>query len=275
MVILDGKKLALKIEKNLASAIHKNKLKPGLAVILIGRDLSSRIYVALKEKAAQRIGINFFRFDFTTKISQKKIINLIQKLNHNKKINGIIVQVPLPKHLNPDKIVAAIDSKKDVDGFKSDSYFVSPTHQAVLELLRSSKQNLKNKKTIILAKSLIFASPLKNLLEQKGARVEIKLIKEKNYLAAMRKADIVIVAIGQPHFVKPAMIKKDATVIDVGYNRFRNKPAGDVDPRVAQKVCHLSPVPGGVGPLTVVFLLKNVYLSAKLDKIKKGDKIIN
>jgi len=273
MAILNGKKLALKIEKKLASAIHKNKLRPGLAVILIGRDPSSRVYVTLKEKAARRVGINFHKFTLPSKISQKRVVNLIQKLNHNKKINGIIIQMPLPKHLNPDKIVATIDPKKDVDGFVSGSKFISPAHQAVLALLKEAKKKIKNispgltrpgrEKIIILAKSLIFASPLKNLLEQKGALVKIKLIKERNYLATMRKADIVIVAVGQPHFVKPFMIKKGATIIDVGYNRLRNKPAGDVDPRVEKRVSYLSPVPGGVGPLTVVFLLKNVYLAAK------------
>ncbi len=270
-MLLNGRKIAKKIGQQLKNAVKKQGTAPGLAVILVGKNPGSVVYVRLKERAARKIGIKFSRFDWPAKTSQKKILDLIQKLNKNKKIHGIIVQMPLPKHLNSNLIIKTIRPEKDIDGFGHQSPFVSPTHQGILKLIKTTNKNLKNKKAVVLAKNSVFAEPLAKLLTKQGVQVKIKLIKEKKYLSALKKADILVVALGQAKFIKPKMIKRNSIIIDVGYSRVKGKSMGDVDPKVAQKASHLSPVPGGVGPLTVIFLLKNVYLSAK--KAKKSKKI--
>jgi methylenetetrahydrofolate dehydrogenase (NADP+)/methenyltetrahydrofolate cyclohydrolase len=260
-ILLNGKIIAEKIKKQLKKQVNQMRQKPGLAVILVGKNPASEIYVKLKEKAAAEIGIKFKKIIFPTHTAKGKIINLINRLNKNKKIQGIIVQLPLPKHLNSNEIVQKIDPKKDVDGFVFGSKFISPTHQAILRLLKATKKNLKNKKAIILAKNKIFAEPLKNLLEKK--KIKTKIIYFPKFKLKLKKIDIIIVALGKPHFLKPKMIKNNCIIIDVGYSRLKDKPVGDVDPKCFQKAAFFSPVPGGVGPLTVIYLLKNVVLSAQ------------
>ena len=265
-MLLKGKKIAGKIKIGLKTAIKKAKINPELAVILVGKNSASLIYVKLKEKLAREVGIGFKKFILPSKTSQKNIINLIKKLNKKKSINGIIVQLPLPTHLNTNKIIGAIDVKKDVDGFVKNSIFVSPTHQAILKLLSSTKQNLKNKKALIIANSLDFASPLANILKRKKIIPEILIKPKKNEI---KKTDIVIIAIGKPKYLKQSMVKKNSIIIDAGYNYIKGKSIGDVDIKVGKKIKFLSPVPGGVGPLTVIYLLKNVYLSKTLQISKK------
>lgn len=257
-MILNGKKIAGQIRKQLKNNIEKHKLIPGLAIILIGKNPNSAIYVKLKQKASKKIGIKCQTFLFASKCKQKDVLNLIEKLNNNLKIHGIIIQMPVPKHLNPDLLVNSILPNKDVDGFQKKSKFNSPTHQAIIRLIKASKQNLKNKKAIILCKNPIFANPLKNLLEKHSLLTSWRVSPSKE----IGKADIIISALGQPNIVKPIMVKKNAIVIDVGYSRIKNRTWGDVDSKMKEKNVFLSPVPGGVGPLTVAYLLKNVYLSA-------------
>lgn len=268
--LLNGRKLAETIKQQLKRQVGRKKHKPGLAVILIGKNPASEIYVKLKEKAADEIGINFKKFIFSSKISQKKIIKLIEKLNRDQKIHGIIVQLPLPKHLNPNQIIREIDPQKDVDGFVPGSKFISPTHQAILTLLKSAKINLKNKRAVILAKNLVFAEPLKKILEKKKIKTKIVLLsthhlcpRSRQLMTQLKKANLIIIALGEPHFLKPSMIKKNSIIIDVGYSRIGGRPAGDVDPACGQKASFISPVPGGVGPLTVIFLLKNAVKSSR------------
>jgi len=257
-MILNGKKIAEQIRKRLKDNIEKYKLIPGLAIILIGKNPSSAIYVKLKQKVSKNIGIKCQTFLFTSKCKQKDILSLIKKLNNNPKIHGIIIQMPVPKRLNPNLLVNSILPSKDVDGFQEESKFKSPTHQAIIKLIKASKQNLKNKKALILSKNPIFSNPLKNLLEKK-----LMLNCWGSYpFNNIFKADIIISALGEPNIIKPRMIKKNAIVIDVGYSRIKDKVWGDVDHKVKEKNIFLSPVPGGVGPLTVAYLLKNVYLSA-------------
>lgn len=267
-MVLDGKKIAKTIKKQLQTAIKKQKLKPGLAVVLIGKNLSSVVYVNLKQKAAQKIGINFKKFALDGRISQKRVLNLINRLNKNKNIHGIIVQMPLPKHLNPDIIIKSILLQKDVDGFRSKSKFLSPTHQAIIRLIKKTGKDLKNKKAVILSKNPVFANPLIQLLQKLNIKSCWRVSPSKD----LKTADIVITILGKSKIIKPEMIKKGSIIIDAGYTRFKGKPMGDVDPRVKQKAAYVSPVPGGVGPLTVVYLLKNVYLSAKRASLqnKKG-----
>lgn len=260
-MVLDGRKIAQTIRRRLKSEIAKQKLQPGLVILLIGRDPASLIYVKLKQKAAERIGIKFKKYVFPAKVSQKKVLKTIQQLNKNKNIHGLIVQMPLPQHLDPKIIVKTILPEKDVDGFRDQSKFISPTHQAILRLLKAAKQNLKNKKALILAKNPVFANPLIKLLAKQNIKSSWKVRPPKD-----SKADILITALGKAKIIKPEMIKKNSIIIDVGYSRFKGQAAGDVDPRVEQKKVYLSPVPGGVGPLTVAYLLRNVYLAAKKAK---------
>ncbi|MDD4995863.1 MAG: bifunctional 5,10-methylenetetrahydrofolate dehydrogenase/5,10-methenyltetrahydrofolate cyclohydrolase [Patescibacteria group bacterium] len=264
--MLYGKDTAKKIEKGLKNKIKKCPQKPGLAVILIGKNSGSLIYVKLKQKAAKRLGMKFKLFRFPASIAQKKIIAVIKKINQNKNFHGLIVQMPLPKKFNPDVLVENISPQKDVDGFGPKTKFISPVYQAVLKLIQQSKRPLKNKKFVILGKNPVFTYPLKNILEKKKLIVEI--IDLKNFKKnKIKNADFLIVALGKPNFLKPFMIKKNAVIIDVGYNRSasgkKGKSVGDVDSQIHLKTHYLSPVPGGIGPLTVIYLLKNVYLSAK------------
>lgn len=258
-MVLDGKKLSKQILNNVRNNIKKYKLKPTLAVILIGKKQESVVYVNLKQKAAQRIGIKFQKYVFDNTVEQEKITILIKQLNNNKNIQGIIVQLPLPKHLDTDCIIKTIAPEKDVDGFHNKSHFLSPTHQGIVHLLKATKQGLKNKNAIIVNKNPVFYSPLILHLKQRDINVSIKAQPTQ----ALKNADIIISALGKPYCIKPEMVKKNAIVIDVGYSRIKNKPSGDVDLSVKKKASYLSPVPGGVGPLTVAYLLRNVYLSAK------------
>lgn len=262
-MILGGKKLSKQILLNIKTNIEKYKLSPGLAVILIGKNPSSLMYIKLKQRAAKKIGINFKKFALSSKTSQKRVLNLIEKLNKNKKIQGIIIQMPLAKHLNPELIIKAISLKKDVDGFRPQSKFISPTHQGIIKLLKASKKSLKNKKGLILSKNPVFTQPLEKLLKKQGIKTKILYPKKQAPVKEIKKTDILIVALGKPKFIKPQMVKKNLIIIDVGYNRVKGQAIGDVDPKIKQKTSYLSPVPGGLGPLTVAYLLRNVYLAAK------------
>jgi len=265
-VILNGKKIAEKIRVNIKKEIEKRNLKPGLAAILVGKEPGSLIYVNLKEKAAEKMGIKFKKFSLDNKTSNKKIIELIKKINHNKLIDGVILQLPLPKHLNSNQLVGNISPLKDVDGFGPSTKFVSPVYQAVLKIIKETKINPKNKRAVILSKNRVFAEPLKKILEKKELKTKIIYFKKSLSLSEKKQikiADFVAVAIGKPKFVRPEMIKKNAVIIDIGYNRVRGKAVGDADENITKKTPYLSPVPGGIGPLTVAYLLKNVYLSSK------------
>jgi methylenetetrahydrofolate dehydrogenase (NADP+)/methenyltetrahydrofolate cyclohydrolase len=257
-MVLNGKNITKKLEVNLKRQIEKLNRPPCLAIILVGKNPASLIYVKLKEKKASVLGIKIKRFDFPSSTSQKNIIALIKNLI--KKTDGIIVQLPLPKHLNTNKIIETIPVELDVDGFRKNSLFVSPTHQAILCLLKKNKIKLAGKKAIILANSFIFSQPLKKLLEKEKIKTEILINPSKQNFSQF---DIIITALGKPYFIKPKMINKKNIIIDVGYNRVKGKPVGDVDPKCQKVATFVSPVPGGIGPLTIFFLLKNVYLSAK------------
>jgi len=288
-IILNGKFEAKKIIKTLKHKNIKAKNKISLAVVLIGNNPASQLYVSLKEKKAAEIGVGFKKFLLPATVSEKKVLNLIDKLNKDKKITGILVQLPLPKKFKTEKIIGAIDVKKDVDGFLSSSIchpglnchrqffavsesqercrnkfgmtkrIIPPTIAAILHLIKMSGQNLKNKKVIILANSQEFAEPLKFLLEKKKCQVAVKLKQEiTDYKLQITNYDFIIIALGKKHFLKPEMIKKNAVVIDVGISRIGKKIFGDVHPDCFKKSKYISPVPGGVGPLTVAYLFKNL-----------------
>ncbi|MFA6918673.1 MAG: tetrahydrofolate dehydrogenase/cyclohydrolase catalytic domain-containing protein [Patescibacteria group bacterium] len=264
--ILDGEKLAKEIKLDLAQKIFLSKQKPGLATILIGDDPASLLYVNLKEKEAGKVGINFHKYlcnqDCYQDISEKELLTMIKFLNEDPGTNGIIVQLPLPEKYHTQKIINAVDPGKDVDGFHpKNKEVIPPTIFAIIELLRSTKEKLENKKTLIIGKSSIFINGLESYIQKE---LKIKNLKQSNIIPNNSKDyDIIIIAIGQAKALKKTMIKDGAIIIDVGINKLHEKTIGDADPKVTEVASYFSPVPGGVGPLTVACLLKNTYLLSK------------
>ena len=270
-MILRGDKLAQKINQETKKEIQKLKIKPGLAVILIGNNPSSKLYVKLKEQTAKQIKINFYKFCFSEKTKESEILKTIAKLNQDKNVNGIITQLPLPKKFNTDKIIQSINQKKDVDGFhkqnikkllKKNSAITSPLILAIISLLKSTKQNLSDKPTIIISKNKIFVNPLKIILrKEKIACEKIEWVKEinKKTIQKIMLAEIVIIGVGQAKILKKEMIKKGAIIIDIGINKKNNKVVGDADfKNLKSKASFITPVPKGVGPMTVAMLMKNI-----------------
>jgi len=254
MKYIDGKSIAERIEKSLKHEVKRLTYTPGLGVILVGNDPASHIYVKRKEEAAERIGIRVVKHELPSETPEKQVIELVKQFNADLSINGILVQLPLPKKINTGRVIAAISSNKDADGFLPKSKVLSPTHQAILKLMQASKKSFKNKKYFIFANSDIFQKPLSELLVKKGLKPASK----------STDADFVITAKGSPEFLRAGKIKKGVVIIDVGTTRVNGKLFGDVDQKsMAKKASCLSPVPGGVGPLTVIFLLKNVIKLTK------------
>lgn len=268
MKLLEGKKISEKILGDLKKKIKAQKTKPGLAVILVGDDEASEIYVSLKEKAAKKIGMVFHKFKFKKDTPEKEIILKIKKLNENKKINGIIVQLPLPSGFHTQKIINLISPQKDADGFlnQNNSGTIQPVFpKAIIKMLESSKINLKDKKAVIIANSKIFGETMQKALTEKKIKSEYVLSKElKQKINKIQKADIIISAVGKINLIKSDMVKKGVMIVDGGISKKNGKTFGDVDFKdISQKASFISPVPGGVGPVTIACLLENVYLASK------------
>ncbi len=254
--LIDGKKIADKILDDIFKKLISKKAKPDLACILIGNNKASKMYLKIKEKACLKAGINFHSYQLDKDCPEEKIIEVINFLNNDPDVTGILIQLPLPVKLKTNKLINAIKPEKDIDGFQANSKFTSPTVQGIIELLKSTKEELSNKKIIILSNSAEFAKPFNKLLN-KSKIYHIK--PTDNKLAdKLQDADILIVAIGKPNFLKPNMIKKGVILIDVGITKIKNKTIGDIDPKCDKIAAFRSPVPGGVGPMTVAMLLKNL-----------------
>jgi len=253
--ILNGSAEAKKISKYLKSKFTGQKIT--LAVILVGSDPASKIYINIKEKKAQEFSVNFKKFLLPATISENKLLLLINKLNLDKNITGIILQLPLPVKFNQTKIISTISPAKDVDGFVN-SKILNPTIQSILHLIKISKQNLSHKKAIILANGKDFSHELQTEFIKQKIKTDI-IIKPKSNID-LTKYNLIVSALGKKNFIKPNIIKKNTIIIDVGISRPKNskKIFGDVHPDCFQKSPYISPVPGGVGPLTVVFLFKNL-----------------
>lgn len=276
-MMIDGKALSGKIKKDLKEKISKLKdKKPGLSFILVGFDEASQSYVKMKKKACSEIGFHSEVHQLDESISEKELLSLIHKCNKDSKIHGILVQQPLPSHIDTSKVTEAIDPKKDVDGFhpinigklllgQKDGFFPC-TPYGILKLLEEAKIETASKHVVILGRSNIVGKPLAALLMQKehygNATVTVAHSKTKDLKQLCKTADILIAAIGKPHFVTADMVKENAIVIDVGINRQKNKIVGDVDfESVSKKCAKITPVPGGVGPMTIAMLLQNTYES--------------
>jgi len=256
--LLDGKKLAEKILEEVRKKVAKMENKPGLAAILVGDNEASKLYLKLKEKACLETGINFHSYLLDNDCSGDKIIEVINFLNNDPETTGIIVQLPLPAKFNTFKIIQAINPKKDIDGFQPNSPYTSPTALGIVELLKETKVNLKDKKVIILSNSEEFTQPFKKLLSDSVIEHANPQLHTSDFGFRTSNADVLIVAIGKPYFIKPDMIKNNVILIDVGINKMDGKTVGDIDPACDQVASWRSPVPGGVGPMTVAMLLQNL-----------------
>lgn len=266
--IIDGKLMAQNLRKELAEEIKKLDKQPHLAVILVGNDEASIIYDRNKKKAAEDIGMTCDIHHLPENSSEKEVISLINELNNNINVNGIIVQMPLPKHLDSNKIIEQIQANKDVDGFgfynmgllhsNNKNAFVAATPQGVLHMLQKTLGDLSGLHAVIIGRSNIVGRPLASLLLNNHCTVTVAHSKTKNLSELTKQADIVVAACGVAKMVKKDWIKNGATVIDVGINRIDGKLCGDVDFEEVKEVAgFITPVPGGVGPMTVAMLMNN------------------
>lgn len=277
MQLIDGKAISAKVKeevKNEAAQLTEKGVVPCLAVILVGDDKASQTYVNSKEKACKACGIRSLKYTLEANTCESALIDLIQSLNENDEVDGILVQLPLPKHIDENKILEKISCEKDVDGFHAVNVgrlvsgldgFVSCTPCGIMRLFKEYGIEVGGKNAVVIGRSNIVGKPMANLLLNANATVAVTHSKTQNLAKITKDADIIVVAIGKPNFLKADMVKNGAVVIDVGINRLENnKLVGDVDfENVANKCSFITPVPGGVGPMTIAMLLKNTIKSAK------------
>lgn len=273
--IIDGKKISNIYLEEYKKQIDKMIKKPTLVVIQVGNNPASNIYVNNKKKLSEKAGINFVLQKYEN-ITEKKLIEEIKKLNKNKKVNAILVQLPLPKEINEKNIIESIDPNKDVDGltsanigrlFSQEDGIIPCTALGIMNLLNYKKINLEGKEVVIVGRSKLVGLPLIALMQKENATVTICHSKTKKLKEKTKTADILIVATGQPNLIKKDMVKEKAIVIDVGINRINNKICGDVEfDKVKEKAKLITPVPGGVGPMTVSTLINNVIKCYEIQK---------
>ncbi len=266
--IISGKELALKIRENLKRKIEESSAHPKLAVILAGHDGASEIYVKNKQKAAAEVGIETELFLFEDDVSQNELENLIDRLNQDKTVNGILLQLPLPEGLDSAALLKRIDYQKDVDGFHpynigllqngDETAVVAATPKGVLRMLKETNIPLEGKNALVIGRSVIVGKPASMLLLKENCTVTTAHSHTQNLKEICQRADVVVAACGQPKMIKKDWIKKGAVVIDVGTTRVDGKLYGDVDfDEVKDVASYITPVPGGVGPMTIAMLLEN------------------
>lgn len=275
--IIDGKALAAKKQAALQEKVERLKaesgLVPGLVVILVGDDPASQVYVRNKERFAKKVGFLSETVRLSESISEEELIQVIEKYNKDERFHGILVQLPLPKHINDKRVILAIDPKKDVDGFhpmntghlwSGRPVMVPCTPAGIMELLREYEVALEGKTAVIIGRSNIVGKPMAQLLLEKNATVTLAHSRTRDLAKVTKQADILIVAIGQGHFVTADFVKEGTVVIDVGMNRdVDGRLIGDVDFEEVEPIASLiTPVPGGVGPMTITMLMEQTYQSA-------------
>lgn len=268
MNIIDGKAISKKVREAVKQDVKTLPTKPCLLVILVGHDQASEIYVASKEKACKNTGIESRTIRLDENVAQKEVIDCIKKANADKDITGILVQMPLPGHMNPKTVVDAIDPNKDVDGLHAinqgklmlgEKGIIPATPKGIMRLLQEYYVDLEGKNAIVIGRSMLVGKPLAMLLLQKNATVTMAHSKTKNLKEICQNMDIIVSAVGKPKTVTEDMVKEGAVIIDVGTNRVLGTLVGDVDYLlVAPKTSRITPVPGGVGPMTIACLLENV-----------------
>lgn len=278
MALIDGKAVSLQVKQQVKQECDKLKAKgvtPGLAVIIVGDDSASQVYVRNKERACEECGFYSVKYALDADTTQDELNALIDKLNKDEKINGILCQLPLPKHLDDKEVINRIDPIKDVDAFHpvnvgaimiGDYNFLPCTPAGVMELIHSTGVDVTGKKAVVIGRSNIVGKPMAMLLLHENATVEITHSKTLDLKSITKEADILVAAIGRAKFVTADMVKQGAVVIDVGMNRDENgKLCGDVDfENVKDKCSFITPVPGGVGPMTISMLMRNTLTAAKL-----------
>ena len=293
MQLIDGKAVAAQIKREIAEEVEKiiadGGKRPHLAAILVGHDGGSETYVANKVKSCEECGFTSTLIRYEEDATEEELLKKVDELNNDPDVDGFIVQLPLPKHIDEQKVTEAIDYRKDVDGFHPVNAgrlaiglpcFLSATPNGIMELLARYNIDTKGKKCVVLGRSNIVGKPMANLMMQKSipgdATVTVCHSHTQNIAEECRQADIIIAALGQPHFVKADMVKEGAVVIDVGTTRVPDatrksgfRLCGDVDfDNVAPKCSYITPVPGGVGPMTIVSLMKNTLLAGKREIYK-------
>ncbi len=288
MILLDGKQTSAKIKEEIEAQVsvmkQQNKRTPHLAAVLVGTNGASMTYVGAKVKACQLVGFESTLIELSAETTEAQLLNKIKELNNNPEIDGFIVQLPLPKHIDEQKVLMAIDPDKDVDGFHPTNVgrltldlptFISATPYGIMELLERYEIPTSGKHVVVIGRSHIVGRPMSILMSQKraagNATVTIAHSRTTNLATLTKEADIIVAALGIPEFLKADMVKKGAVVIDVGITRVPDaskkrgyRIAGDVDfENVAEKASHITPVPGGVGPMTIAMLLKNTLLACE------------
>ncbi|MBF0901268.1 MAG: bifunctional methylenetetrahydrofolate dehydrogenase/methenyltetrahydrofolate cyclohydrolase FolD [Campylobacter concisus] len=283
MKILDGKAVSLKVKESVkvrADELKKFGVEPTLAVVLVGEDKASQTYVRAKEKACNEYGIKSVAHRLSENTTQNELLALINVLNLDDSIHGILVQLPLPKHIDTNVVLAAIDPRKDVDGFHAVNVgklvsgldgFVPCTPLGVMEILKEYGIDVAGLNAVVIGRSNIVGKPMANLLLNASATVTVTHSKTTNLKEICKNADLIVAAIGKPFFLKADMVKDGAVIVDVGINRLDDgRLVGDVDfDEVAPKCSYITPVPGGVGPMTIAMLLNNTILAAQA-KIAKN-----
>lgn len=279
-VRIDGKVISAQIKDELRDKVAQLK-KQGteitLAVIQVGNDPASSVYVGNKKKACEYVGIRSLSYELEETTTEEELLELVKKLNQDDSVNGILVQLPLPKHMNEDVIIRTIDPKKDVDGFHTQNVgalsigqqgFVSCTPAGVIELLKRSNIEIDGKECVVLGRSNIVGKPMAMLLLRENGTVTICHSHTKDLKEVTKRADILVVAVGKPKFITAEYVKEGAVVIDVGIHRDENgKLCGDVDfEQVESKASAITPVPGGVGPMTIAMLMNNCVESASMNE---------
>ena len=274
--LIDGKQLAQKRREEIKRTVEQLKAKgivPGLAVVLVGEDAASQIYVCNKEKACEEVGFYSEVYRLPESTSQEELLQLIERLNHDEKIHGLLVQLPVPAHIDEKAVIHAIDARKDVDGFLPENLgslligepaFEPCTPKGCIDLIKQTGIEIIGKKAVVVGRSNIVGKPVAMMLLRENATVTICHSKTKNLKEELLTADIVVAAVGKSNFITGDMIKDGAVVIDVGMNRLENgKLTGDVDQASLEgRDCWLTPVPGGVGPMTITMLMQNTLESA-------------
>lgn len=270
MTLLDGKFVANKLKQRIKNEVDMLTVKPGLAVISIGNDPASQLYVKLKRKICDELNIHVDEYHFENDVTQEEILDLIDKLNESELIHGILVQTPVPYHLNILEIFNRISPEKDVDGFNPENAgklaqgqeaFVPCTPLGIMHILEEYNIDIEGKNCVVVGRSNIVGRPMAQLLINANGTVTVCHSKTKDIEKITKLADVLIVAVGKPHFIKAEMIKDGAVVVDVGINRIAgtNKIVGDVDFENAKDKCSfISPVPGGIGPMTIITLMENL-----------------
>ena len=279
MQIIDGKKVSVEVKEEVRQQTLKLKethgITPGLAVVIVGDDPASRVYVNNKKKACELVGFKSEEYALPAETTQQELLNLVETLNNKDDINGILVQLPLPKHLDDKAVIAAINPKKDVDAFHAVNVgkimlgeydFLPCTPAGVMEMLHSYNIEVSGKNCVVIGRSNIVGKPMAMLLLHENGTVTICHSRTRDLAEVTKQADILVAAVGRPKFVTADMVKDGAVVIDVGMDRDENgKLCGDVDfENVKDKCSYITPVPGGVGPMTIATLMKNTLKAAKI-----------